>query len=429
MEMTHTRGRPRGIKLPKTLTHQEPILLSPARFKLAICGRRFGKSAVGLLAAVRGHGPWRGARRGAIDGAQIWWVAPTFKIAAEIWRDLKRATRDARTDKNEVERRIELPGGGSVSVRSADDPDSLRAVGLDGVVVDEVGFISEAAWNQSLRPALTDKRGWALQIGTPNGCNWVYDLFESTPTRREWARWQLPTLCNPMVDQAELDEALLDVGPRAFSQEYGAQFTDVEGAEFSGAYFGERIWFDEWPRSDQVRFRAIALDPSLGETDAGDYSAFVLMALDWSGTMWVDADLGRRDAAQMVADGLGLCRSFEAHAFGVEINQFQKLLAGMFAERSKASGFMVPLHGIHNTENKRTRVRQTLTPYLSRETFRFKRGSHGSKLLVAQLRAFPTDRHDDGPDALEMAVRLMQHLYAQQWRSPAAPRGPLRVVT
>ncbi|HWB13719.1 MAG TPA: phage terminase large subunit [Pirellulales bacterium] len=428
--MTRTSGRRREIRLPTALAHQVPILRSSARFKLAICGRRFGKSAVGLLAAVRGHGPHRGARRGAIDGAQIWWVAQTFKIAAEIWRDLKRATHSAWVEKNEAERRIELPGGGSVGVRSADNPDSLRAVGLDGVVVDEIGFVSEAAWKQSLRPALTDKRGWALQIGTPNGCNWVCDLFESAPTRKDWARWQLPTSCNPLVDQHELDEALLDVGPRAFSQEYGAQFTDVEGAEFSGAYFGEKIWFDEWPSSDQVRFRCIALDPSLGETDQGDYSAFVLMALDWSGTMWVDADLGRRDAAQMVADGLRLCRSFDVHAFGVEINQFQKLLAGMFVERSKAAGFMVPAHGIHNTENKRTRIRQTLTPYLSREAFRFKRGSQGAKLLVAQLRSFPTDRHDDGPDALEMAVRLMQHLYCEQL--PAAgpsQRGPLRVVT
>src|SRR5215469_15278559 len=120
MAMMPISDRRRGMRLPKALNHQMPILVSPARFKLAVCGRRFGKSAVGLLAAVRGHGPWRGARRGASDRAQIWWVAPTFKIAAEIWRDLKRATHGIWTDKSEVERRIELPGGGSVSVRSAD---------------------------------------------------------------------------------------------------------------------------------------------------------------------------------------------------------------------------------------------------------------------------------------------------------------------
>lgn len=410
----------RVVRLPKALPHQVPLLLSPERFKLPICGRRFGKTAVGLLAAVRGHGPKRGSRRGAIDGGKIWWVAPTFKIAAEIWRDLKSATQLAWIDKSEIEKRIELPGGGSVSVKSADDPDSLRGVGLDGVVVDEVGFVREAAWKQSIRPALSDKRGWFLGIGTPNGPNWVCDLYESIPSRRDWARWQLPTRCNPLIDQAELDEALLDIGPRAYSQEYEAQFTDVEGAEFSGAYFGDKVWFDDWPSPDQLRFRIVTLDPSLGESEKSDYSAFVCMALDYAGTMWVDADLQRRDAAQMVTDGLRLCRAFNVKAFGCETNQFQKLLAGMFAEQSKAEGFMVPVHGICNTENKRTRIRQTLTPYLSRQAFRFRRGSYGAKMLVSQLRAFPTDKHDDGPDALEMAVRLTQHLFVNEINGKAA---------
>jgi predicted phage terminase large subunit-like protein len=359
-------------------------------------------------------------------------VAPTFKIAAEIWRDLKRATVDGWKDKSEVERRIELPGGGSVSVRSADDPDSLRAVGLDGVVVDEVGFVHEDAWKQSLRPALADKQGWALLIGTPDGPNWVEEAFREAPERKGWERWQLPTSCNPLVSQEELDEMLLDLGPRRFGQEALAQFLDTAGAEFSGAYFGEKIWFDDWPSSDQIRFRIVCLDPSLGETEKSDYSAFVRVALDYTGTMWVDADLGRRDAAQMVADGLAHCRNFGqgVHAFGVEINQFQKLLAGMFAEASKAAGFMLPIHGIHNHENKRTRIRQTLTPYLSRQAFRFKRGSHGAKLLVAQLRSFPTDKHDDGPDALEMAVRLVQHLFVGAIQGPSpGPPGPARVTT
>jgi predicted phage terminase large subunit-like protein len=430
--------RPRQLNVPKPLDHQLPILLDPARFKLAICGRRFGKSAVGLLATLVGHGPQRaknrgGALRGAIDGGLIWWVAPTFKIANEIWRDLKRATVDARSDKNEVERRIELPGGGSVSVRSADDPDSLRAVGLDGVVVDEVGFVAEAAWKQSLRPALADKKGWALQIGTPNGYNWVYDLFNQVPSRKDWQRWQLPTACNPLVDRAELDELLLDLGPAGFAREHEAAFNAVDGAEFAGSYFGQRIWFDDWPAPERLRFRVIALDPSLGESEKSDYSAFVMVGLDFDGTMWVDADLGRRDASRMVDDGLRLCQQFgvsSSGAFGVEINQFQKLLAGMFAERSKASGLMLPIHGIHNTENKRTRIRQTLTPYLSREGFRF-RNTRGGRMLVAQLQAFPTDKHDDGPDALEMAVRLVQHLFLGAVRAgqAAAPQGPLRVTT
>ena len=126
-----------GDGLAMAAAHQRPILLSPARFKVVVCGRRWGKTASGLMATVKGHGTYRGQRKGAIDGGRIWWIAPNYGIASDIWRDLKRACRDAWIAKNEVERRIELPGGGSVTVKSADNPDSLRGSGLDGVVVDE----------------------------------------------------------------------------------------------------------------------------------------------------------------------------------------------------------------------------------------------------------------------------------------------------
>lgn len=126
----------RTIWLPKPLPHQLPILLSPARYKVAACGRRWGKTAVGLLSVLRGHGPTRGLRRGALDGGVVWWVAPTYGVAAKIWRDLKRACRGGWTAKSETEHRIELPGGGCVEVKSADAPDHLRGEGLDGVVLD-----------------------------------------------------------------------------------------------------------------------------------------------------------------------------------------------------------------------------------------------------------------------------------------------------
>lgn len=383
--------------------------MSPARFKAIACGRRWGKTGSGLLATLKGHGPHRGALRGAIDGGNIWWVAPTFGIASKIWRDLKKSCRDGWTDKSEIEKRIELPGGGSVTVKSADAPDNLRGDGLDGLVIDEAAFVDQRVWSESLRPALSDRGGWGIFISTPNGLNWFYDLFQKVGAddRRTWARWQRPTSDNPLIAQAELDEALLDVGARSFAQEYLAQFTDQEGVEFSGSYFGEKIWFDEFPAD--YRARVVALDPSKGKTDKSDFSAFALLQLDHDGTIWVDADLERRDTAKIVRDGLQIYRDFGPLAFGVEVNQYQELLADQLAQASKAAGIMLPVFGITNTENKRTRIRATLTPFLSRGEFRFRR-TRGCKLLVDQLRSFPVDKHDDGPDSLEMGVRLLRHV-------------------
>jgi predicted phage terminase large subunit-like protein len=408
----------RTVYLPQALPHQLPVLLSPARQKLVVCGRRWGKTGTGLMATVMGHGPHRTAMAGAIDGATIWWVAPTFTIASIIWRQLKRATKDAWTEKSETEHRIDLPGSGSIKVCSADNPDSLRGEGLDGLVIDEAAFLDKEAWTASLRPALSDKQGWCMKLTTPNGYNWIKEEFDAAPGRTDWEAWQRPSSDNPLIGAEELREAELDMGPRAFAQEHLAQFCDTANAEFPGEYFRESIWFDEWPPLDSFAFRVMTLDPSKGKTDRSDYSAFILAGVARNGAIFMDADLSRRDVRQIVRDGIELARGFDPHAVGVESNQFQEVLADNFAEAARESGYMLPIHCFDNRLNKVTRIRATLTPFLSRGEIRVRR-SRGGRLLVQQLRDFPCGDHDDGPDAAEMAIRLLKQLYIQGGQDPA----------
>jgi len=372
-----------------------------------------GKTATGLIATVQGHGPEPGALRGAVDGGTIWWVGPTFTITQLIWRLLKTACCGAWVEKSEQDHRIELPGGGSVCVRSADNPDrgSLRGEGLDGLVIDEAAFISKRAWVESLRPALSDKQGWSMMLTTPAGYNWLKEQWDAAAVDDTWARFRLPTSANPLIPQSELDAAYRDMGARAFAQEHEAQFTDVEGAEFDGAYFGDSIWFDQWPPEAEIQWRVITLDPSKGATEKSDYSAFVMMMLDKHGVMWVDADIAKRDTHRIVVDGIRLAREFEPHAFGVETNQFQEMLVKDFERESLKAKVFPNFYGIDNRINKVVRIRGGLTPYLSRGQIRFKRGSPGARLLVEQLRGFPVAKHEDGPDALEMAVRQMRHVF------------------
>jgi hypothetical protein len=244
---------------------------------------------------------------------------------------------------------------------------------------------------------------------TPNGLNWFHELFVDAGRKPGWQRWQRPSSDNPIVTAAELQSVKDEIGVRAFAQEHEAQFVDIAGAEFNGAYFGESIWFDDWPEG--MRLRVVALDPSKGKTDKADYSAFVMLALDMDGVMWIDAQMARRDPRQIVDDGLDIARWFRPNAFGIEANQFQEVLAGIFAERSKAAGMMLPIHAIFNRIDKRARIRGTITPYLARGEFRFRRNSPGARLLVEQLRGFPIAKYDDGPDALEMAVSLTRQLF------------------
>jgi predicted phage terminase large subunit-like protein len=184
-------------------------------------------------------------------------------------------------------------------------------------------------------------------------------------------------------------------------------------AEFPAAYFGDAVWFDEWPEYSRIRWKVLALDPSLGKTDRADYSAFVMLAFADDGTVYVDADLERRNAFRIVEDGIAWIQGFCPDVFAVETNQFQALLAEMFWREANARGMVVNVQGINSDMSKPVRIRMRLTEPLARGWLRFRRGSPGAALLVEQLKGFPATKYDDGPDALEMGLRMGQHLLTE----------------
>jgi predicted phage terminase large subunit-like protein len=194
-------------------------------------------------------------------------------------------------------------------------------------------------------------------------------------------------------------------GRTAFEREKQNVPINPELCEWPEEYFDRPIWFDEWPADLQLR--VIALDPSKGaDARTGDDSAFVLLGVDSAGVLYVEADLARRPAPQIVADGVEHCRRFRADVLAIETNQFQELFAGEFAAAFAANGLLqTPIEPMENTTNKLVRIRR-LGPLLSQRQLRFKAHSRGTQRLVDQLRAFPIGDHDDGPDALEMAVRI-----------------------
>jgi len=194
-------------------------------------------------------------------------------------------------------------------------------------------------------------------------------------------------------------------GHTAFEREKQGSPLNPELCEWPQEYFAEPLWFECWP--SELRVRVIALDPSKGTNDrTGDYSAFVVLGVDHVGLLYVQADLQRRPSPQIVADGVELVRLHRPDALGVESNQFQELLAEQFAAELTRQGVVgVRPWTIDNRISKAVRIRR-LGPLLAGHRFRFKLHCPGTRLLVQQLRNWPAGDHDDGPDALEMAVRL-----------------------
>ena len=174
---------------------------------------------------------------------------------------------------------------------------------------------------------------------------------------------------------------------------------------------GDDLWFDDWPHPSHIDVRIMSLDPSLGETKQSDFSAIVMLALV-DGLLFVDVDMDRRDPFRITEDSMQNCLLFNPNVFAIESNQFQAFLASYFEAEAEKRKMLVPVVTLHNRMKKAERIRAGLTSYLRRRQIRFKRNSPGVALLMEQLRGFPSHDHDDGPDALEMAIRMAQLVHS-----------------
>ena len=213
------------VNLPRLHPSQQVVADDPTRFRVLACGRRWGKTRLGALLCTMT----------ALRGGRAWWVAPSYPISSVGWREIKGLVKQIPgADLREGDRMATLPGGGWVQVRSADNPDSLRGEGLDLAVVDECAFVQEAAWQEALRPSLSDRKGRALFISTPKGHNWFWQAWRRGQEggENDWRSWQFATADNPFIDQAEVDAAEAGLPERIFIQEYLAEFIDDAGGVF-----------------------------------------------------------------------------------------------------------------------------------------------------------------------------------------------------
>jgi hypothetical protein len=232
IDLWHT-VHPNGGTTTEPHDGQKQVLASSSRFRVVVCGRRWGKSMMAvimlLLEALK-----------TPDGL-YWYVAPTYKQAKNIaWRFLMSRIRlfpkhwqdQCKIDKQNLT--IELPNHAIIELKGAQEPDTLVGSGLNGVVLDEYAMDAYGVapvWKQAIRPALSDKMGWAVFISTPRGYNHFFELFDYAQSSgdSEWEAWRMPTATNPYITKKELEAARREVGEDMFSQEYMAEFKKRSG--------------------------------------------------------------------------------------------------------------------------------------------------------------------------------------------------------
>lgn len=211
------------VRLPPLHPAQLEVFQDTSPFKVVVCGRQWGKTVLGAIMCV-GE---------ATRGGDVWWVAPSFPIGELGWKiidELCRQIPGTRFEGRPVFR-ITLPSGGTIQLRSADNPDSLRGATLNGVVFDEAAQAKPEAW-PTLEPTLAIRGGWAMFISTPRGTNWFRDLYEDAQSLDGWATWRFPSASSPYMKPQSLERARKRHSGLWFSQEYLAEFIASDETQF-----------------------------------------------------------------------------------------------------------------------------------------------------------------------------------------------------
>jgi hypothetical protein len=208
--------------MPLTIP-QQTIFDSDARFRVVSAGRRFGKSYLSVSEL---------ARVARYPNKRLFYVAPSYRMGKQIiWDFMKERFGKINwiAKANESDLTLTLVNNSRISVRSADNPDSMRGVSLDFAVLDECAYMDKIVWTEVLRPTLSDRQGGALFISTPRGFNWFYDLYEFARTNNNWASYSYTTSEGGNVSEEEIEAARADLDQRTFEQEYEAKFTNFAG--------------------------------------------------------------------------------------------------------------------------------------------------------------------------------------------------------
>jgi hypothetical protein len=247
------------IRIRKPHNAQVPILKESSRFRVVVCGRRFGKTELAKTALVMRM----------MRGQLCWYIAPTYQQCHGVFASLVTQLQTLPSvEINKARLRIAF-NRGSIEFKSADTPDNLRGSGLDFVVLDECAFMQESVWSQVVQPMLLTTMGHALFISNPNGRNWFYKLHLQSRQDESgvWSNFHHTSYGNPHNAPDELERIKGEIPESVFRQEYLAEFVEGGGAVFRG--------IDDAVRTPPPREGRVVFGVDWGQV--ADYTVIVAM--------------------------------------------------------------------------------------------------------------------------------------------------------
>jgi len=236
------------VEIPyKPRVYQQEIHdgLNRHRFSAVVCHRRFGKTVAAVNHLLRAAATCKQQR------PRFAYVAPTYRMGKQAAWDYIQHYADPIPGRtfNQSELRVDLPNEGQVRIYGADDPDKLRGIYLDGVVFDEFGLMPPNVYSEVLRPALSDRHGWALFMGTPAGRNEFYKVIygddganPGAKANPSWFYAEYKASMTGIISDAELKAAREDMTEDEYAQEYECSFeASVKGAIYADEISSARL--------------------------------------------------------------------------------------------------------------------------------------------------------------------------------------------
>ena len=192
------------------------------------------------------------------------YIAPYRSQAKSVaWGYLKQYAAPISQQANEQELEITLVNGAKIRLFGADNADAMRGLGFDGVLLDEFGDFKPSVWGSIIRPALSDKQGWAVFMGTPKGKNQFWDVYQTSRMNpEEWFSLRLKASDSGILPQSEIEAVKSQISEDQFMQEYETNFE----AAIIGAFYGVEMRM----AADDGRITEVKYDPSLSTYTAWD---------------------------------------------------------------------------------------------------------------------------------------------------------------
>ncbi len=202
------------------------------RWAALVCHRRAGKT-VACVNEVHERALYTQKKN-----ARYSYIAPYYRQAKDVaWEYLKEATRDTAIKVRESQLRVELFNHAWITLYGADNPDAMRGIYNDGVILDEYGDCRPSLWGEVILPTLADRKGWAVFIGTPKGKNHFYDIWKRSQEEDGWFSMMLKASESGILDEEELRELRAQMSEEQYRQELECDFT----AAVLGTYYAAII--------------------------------------------------------------------------------------------------------------------------------------------------------------------------------------------